>query len=295
MFEPLKHGDTIGIVAPASPVTGERIAHGVAWLEGCGYRVLIGDSIGKRDRFLAGSDRDRADDLVRMFADDSVKAVFTARGGYGSSRTLDLIDWSILKNHPKPFVGFSDTTALQMGMFTRAGIVSLTGFTLGSDAPEGSPPSDLQLDLERALCRGTFEPVGGLLHDEIAAGTLVGGCLSLLSHLVGTPYLPELAGCILLIEDVGESPYRIDRMLTQLLLSGILARAAGVALGTFCDCTGDSEDGSVDTVLADFKDRCPCPVIMGVPYGHDPTRRILPIGARVEVADGVMRFGAEVR
>ena len=290
MFRTLEEGDTVGIVAPASPVTAERIKPAVAWLKSRGYQVKLGQSIGKSDRFLAGSDANRSRDLSEMFSDDTVRAIFTARGGFGSSRMLDLIDWSIVKANPKPFIGFSDTTALQLGLFAKAGLISLTGIALASDAAEGPPPRGIEDDLALALGKGEFNPVPGLPSKVSLSGTLIGGCLSLVTHLIGTPYLPDLQGQILMLEDVGESPYRVDRMLTQLMLSKILEPATAVLLGIFFDCTGDEEDGSVEDVLAEFSARCPCPVIKGLPYGHGPVRRVLPIGGRVEIKDGTMRI-----
>ncbi len=288
MFRLLKEGDTVGIVAPASPATAARIEPAVAWLESSGYRVRLGASIGQSDRFLAGTDVDRARDLVDMFSDAAIGAVFAARGGYGSSRLLDLIDWSIVGANTKPFVGFSDTTALQFALYQKTGMVSLTGFVLASDASEGPPAADIESDLSGALRRGSFDPVRGLSHDHSLSGKLVGGCLSLVVHLIGTPYFPALEGHILMLEDVGESPYRVDRMLTHLILSRTLEKATAVLFGTFHKCRGDEEDGTVDDVLADFSLRSPCPVVTGLPYGHGPVRRVLPIGATVQISDGTM-------
>ncbi|MEE2753080.1 MAG: LD-carboxypeptidase [Candidatus Latescibacterota bacterium] len=286
----LQEGDTIGVVAPASPVTVQCMQPAVAWIESLGYRVRLGNAIGKRHRFLAGTDEERSQDILDMFSDDAVQAIFTARGGYGSSRILDLIDWSILRANRKPFIGFSDTTALQMAMYIKAGIVSFTGLALLSDAAEGAPPKEIEDDLLRVLRAGVFEPFTGLSRGLPLSGTLVGGCLSLVTHLVGTPYLPDLKGHILILEDVGESPYRVDRLLTQLILSKILERAAAVMLGTFRACSGDEEDGSIEDVLFDFASRCPCPVISGLHYGHGPTRRILPVGGQASIENGIMKL-----
>ena len=290
-FERLKEGDRVGIVAPASAVSETDISGGRSWLESLGFRVRVGASIGQRDRFLAGSDDARASDLLEMFADPEVRAIFTARGGYGSSRMLDRIDWETVKGNPKPFVGFSDTTALQLGMYTRAGLPSLTGLALRTDAREGEVDDTVSRDLLTALREGTFAPVDGLEHDRTLSGVLVGGCLSLVVHLLGTPYFPDLTGHVLLIEDVAEAPYRVDRMLTQLHLSRVLEKASGCAVGIFHRCEGDDEDGTIDEVIAEFAERCPCPLVRGVPYGHQPSRRVLPIGAHVSVVDGVMTFG----
>jgi muramoyltetrapeptide carboxypeptidase len=290
MFERLQDGDTVGIIAPASPVSRDRIAPAVSWLEACGYKVKVGDSVGQQDRFLAGTDEARAQDLMQMFIDDSVRAVLIARGGYGSSRVLDWVDWSTISGNPKPFVGFSDTTAFQLAMYAQSGMPSLTGFALGLDAADGPPNPGLDRDLNLALREGRFEPVNGLTHTGRLKGTLIGGCLSLLTHLLGTRFFPNLDGRLLLLEDVGEKPYRVDRMLTQLLLTNVLESAGGVVIGTFHRCVGEDEDGTIDEVLEDFGRRCPCPVITGMPYGHGPTRRLLPTGVGVDVREGTMTF-----
>jgi muramoyltetrapeptide carboxypeptidase len=287
----LMTGDTVGIVAPSSPVAAARLGPGIAWLESLGYSVRLGASVGASDRFLAGSDDLRAKDFVDMFADDEIRAVFAGRGGYGSSRILNLIDWETVGAHPKPFVGFSDTTALQLALLQRTGMASLTGLALASDIKESGPNAGIERDLLVALGEGRFAPVDGLAFTGSIEGNLLGGCLSLVTHLVGTSYLPDLSGCLLLLEDVGESPYRIDRLLTQLVLSDVLETAAGVIFGTFHECKGDAEDGTIDQVLADFSERCPCPVILGMPYGHGTERRVLPVGGSVHVSGGTLTFG----
>ena len=288
IWRKLESGDVVGVVAPASSVTSERIRNGVTWLESLGYTVRLGETVGEQDRFLGGADADRARDLGAMFADDEVRAIFTARGGYGSSRILDAVDYTNIRDHPKPFVGFCDTTAFQLGLYARTGVPSLSGFVLATDAAEGPPSSDMASDVFGAL-EGVFPDIDGLEGEDME-GTLVGGCLTLITHLIGTRYLPDLAGCLLFLEDVGEAPYRIDRLLTQLLLANVLKAAAGVVVGAFHKCDGDGEDGTVEDVIDDFRGRCPCPVITGLPYGHGPSRRVMPIGVHAQVLNGTITF-----
>lgn len=290
MFAPLAKGETVGIVAPASPVKADRLEGAIGWLEGLGFRVRVGTSVGPADRFLAGDDAARAADLVAMFEDADIKAVFAARGGYGSSRALPFVEWDVLRANPKPFFGFSDTTAFQLGALANAGLASFTGFVLTYDVVDGAPHAAVASDVNVVMAGSLPQPADGLVHDGDLEGTIVGGCLSLVAHLAGTPYLPETAGSLLVLEDVDESPYRIDRMLTQLLLSGCLDGAAGVLVGTFEDCTGDAEDGTVEQVIEDFAGRCPCPVVRGLPYGHGRDRRLIPIGARGRVSDGKLSY-----
>ena len=288
-FQPLVPGDTIGIVAPASSVTEDQMQPAMRWLESFGYAVKLGKSVGARDRFLAGADADRARDLTDMFRDDSGKAILIGRGGYGSSRLLELVDWSSIAAHPKPFVGFSDTTAFQLALYAKTGMVSYTGLSLSTDVREGTPDQTLNRDLIDLLAGRRMHDVEGLAGED-ASGKLIGGCLSLLVHLLGTPWLPRLDKRLLFLEDVGESLYRVDRMLNQLLLSGILKTVSAVLIGTFYGCEGDAEDGTVTEVVEDFKGRCPCPVIEGLPFGHGLPRRVLPIGREAQVSGGRLRI-----
>ena len=288
-FQPLVPGDTIGIVAPASSVTEDQMQPAMRWLESFGYAVKLGKSVGARDRFLAGADADRARDLTDMFRDDSVKAILIGRGGYGSSRLLELVDWSSIAAHPKPFVGFSDTTAFQLALYAKTGMVSYTGLSLSTDVREGTPDQPLNRDLIDLLAGRRMQDGEGLAGED-ASGKLLGGCLSLLVHLLGTPWLPRLDKRLLFLEDVGESLYRVDRMLNQLLLSGILKTVSAVLIGTFYGCEGDAEDGTVTEVVEDFKGRCPCPVIEGLPFGHGLPRRVLPIGREAQVSGGRLRI-----
>ncbi len=290
----LSKGDKVAVVAPSSPVTREALAPGVAYLESLGLEVVVGSSVGPSDRFLAGPDTERGQDLNSLFADDSVRGIFAGRGGYGSGRTLSTIDWSVVRDHPKVLVGFSDTTALQLAAWTQAGLVSYTGMVLKVDVT-GSGPVDAMLDasLRAALFEGRFEEVLGLrplVSGGSIKGPLLGGCLSLVASLVGTPYLPSFEGAIVFLEDVGEAPYRVDRTLTQLILTGAFERVGAVVFGAFERCDGDDEDGTIEEVLKDFAGRVTCPVLTGLPYGHGPSRRVLPLGSEVLLTGDRIEF-----
>lgn len=277
----LHQGDRVAVIAPSSPVERSDIAGGVRYLESLGFKVVIGASIGQRDRFLAGSDASRAAELAEVFADDTIRGVFVARGGYGSPRVLDQVDWKLLKASPKLLVGFSDTTALQLGLLSQCGVASVSAMVLKTDCASGTVDPVLDASLKEAVFYRRFQTVTGLrtLNGEgEAAGRLVGGCLSLVTSLAGTPYLPEAGGAILFFEDLGEAPYRVDRLLTQLRLSGYVQGAAAVIFGAFEDCVGDEEDGTVEEVLTDFAGRVDCPVLSGLPYGHGQARIAMPIG-----------------
>ena len=284
----LKHGDTVGVVAPSGWLEPDRLAPGLEYLRRRGYRVREGRHVYDQERYLAGSDAARADDLNGMLADPDVRAVFMARGGYGSARVLDLLDWTQVARDPKVLVGFSDTTALQLALYARTGLVTFSGATLCGDVGSDGVDADTESSLWAAVEEGRFPPVEGLspLREGSAKGPLIGGCLSLCASMVGTPYWPDPTGALLFLEDVNEAPYRVDRMLNQLRLAGVFGRVAAVLFGQFEGCTPEREwEGSVDEVIGDLARRVTCPVFAGLPYGHAPGRRVLPVGATAELED----------
>lgn len=290
----LSKGDRVAVIAPSSPATRRAIQPGVAYLESMDLEVVEGTTVGLSDRFFAGSDKARAEEITRLFSDESIRGIFAARGGYGSARVLSEVDWNVVRSHPKVLVGFSDTTALQLGALAQANLVTYSGMVLNVDVP-GDEPVDCTLDsaLRAALFEGRFEAISGLRvlrSGGSVEGPLVGGCLSLVASLAGTPYLPSFESCILFLEDVGEAPYRIDRLLTQLIQSGLVDMASAVVFGDFVRCGGDAEDGTVDQVLEDFVGRVTCSVYTGLPYGHGPTRRVLPIGGAARLVGDRLVF-----
>ncbi len=282
----LKSGDTIGVVSPSGSISREKLNPGLNYLKSQGYSVRLGDSVFAEDRYLAGTDYNRAHDLNVLFADSSVNAIFAARGGYGSTRILDKIDYSVIVDNPKILVGFSDTTALQWGVFAETGLVTYTGFTLHPDATDDGVSSRVEDSLWAQLKLGIFDAVNGLrvIKHGSASGPLLAGCLSLVASLVGTRYFPDMAGAILVLEDVNEEPYRIDRMLTQLRLAGVFEVVSGVILGEFCGCTPENPNhGHLGSIIDELVDWVDGPVLAGIPYGHGPDRVVLPIGAAAEL------------
>ena len=259
-----------------------------AYIETRGYEVTLGEHLCETYHYLAGTDGERADDLMAAFADPSIRAVFCARGGYGSGRLLPLLDYGLLARCAKILVGFSDTTALLLALHRQVGLVGFTGALTDNDlAP--SPPDDL---LETSLWRGLTccEPLGALPADpgELqvvrpgrASGPLIPANLAVLCSLMGTPFMPDLTGAILLLEVVDEYPYRIDRMLNQLRLAGILERAGGLVFGPFRDCFTPEEmvdSPTLEEMLHDLTDGVAMPIVTGFPYGHVRRRLVLPIG-----------------
>ena len=288
----LQPGDTVGVIAPSGSFERERLAPGLAFLRAKGFGVREGASLYAQDRYLAGTDRARADDVNAMFADGDVKGIFVARGGYGAARILEFLDWASIAQNPKVLVGLSDTTALQLAIFARTGLVTFSGFLLCSDATAEGVDQETEQVLWAAVCSHRFERVGLTpLRGGEVNGPLIGGCLSLVASLMGTRFLPELDGAVLVLEDVNEPPYRIDRMLNQLAMAGVFDRVAGVVFGEFVDCDPEREsEGRIEDVIDDFAARVSCPVFCGLPYGHSKARRVLPIGLSVRIVRDVLEF-----
>ncbi len=281
--ERLRPGDTIGIAAPAGVFKEAELLEGIAFLEQSGFGVRVGDHVNDRKGYLAGEDPDRAKDLHELFGATDVKAVFAARGGYGSTRLLDLLDYDLIRRNPKIFLGLSDTTALQLAFIEHAGLISYSGIIVAGDlGPERDPFTEAAM--WKTLRDGAVGPFEGLkaLRGGKAEGRLVGGCLSLICALQGTPHMPDLDGAVLLVEDIGEALYRVDRMLTQLRQTGLLNRVAGIAFGQFYGSDPDERAGwTVEEVLAERTADLGVPVVCRLPYGHQRRRAVLPIGVRV--------------
>jgi muramoyltetrapeptide carboxypeptidase len=267
---PVVPGGTIGVVAPGGAVRADALAAGVSWLESAGFRVRLGDHVLARRRYCAGEPAIRVGDLEDMLRDPDVGAIMCARGGYGTTHLLPLLDPGLFATHPKLVVGYSDVWPLLGFVVERAGVVALHGPMVAADLARGV--SDHAAARLRALlaapAAGWREPIGEVLVHGAAAGRLVGGCLSSLVALLGTPYAIETDGAVLFLEDVAERPYRIDRMLTQLKLAGKLDRVAAVVLGAFADCDGPGDDDRTADVFRDVFADASYPVVAGFPAGH---------------------------
>ena len=288
----LRKGNVIGLVAPAStPSTEENIEKGAAYLEQHGYRVKFGKHIRSTHGYLAGTDEERAADFNTMVCDKDVKAIFAIRGGYGTPRILGMIDYRSLKQHPKIIVGYSDITALQLAIFRKIGLVTLSGPMTGVEMWKGMDPYT-EKNFWRLLT--STKKIGSLknpadeplkiLHHGKTRGRLLGGNFSLLACLIGTPFLPELRKSILVLEDVEEAPHRIDRMLSQLLHAGVLQKLAGLVFGKFTGCNpSDPKEPhlTIDQVLEEYTSKITCPVITNFQYGHIQRKLTIPIGLRI--------------
>jgi muramoyltetrapeptide carboxypeptidase len=311
----LSPGDTIAFVAPAGELDKERIARAKERLEARGYKIKMRDDVFEREGYLAGSDKRRAEELMAAFLDPEVDAIFAGTGGYGTMRILDRLDYSKIRANPKILVGFSDLTGLHSALNSHAGLVTFHGpmaMGVGSEqglspfteeyfyralettpGPAGYPilvPAPIQPVLEQSTQPDLAVPRPSGLVKGKARGRLVGGNLSLISALEGTPFAIDTEGAILLIEDVREAPYRIDRMLRQLQLSGKLSRLRGAVLAQFTR-NYDREDEArvadprygVDGVLRQYFENAGIPVLINFPLGHHTNNATLPLGAEVEI------------
>ena len=295
----LSSGDVIGVVAPASaPADPKDIDRSLARLEDLGFKPRPAPNLRKRWGFLAGSDRDRAGDLMRMFTDRHVKAIFCLRGGYGAGRLLPLLDYDLIRSHPKILIGYSDITSLHCALLTKANLVSFHGPMLNSDLIKKHLPgftieSLLSTITKPAppggICRGYAKSTVQVLRPGIASGRLIGGNISILCATLGTPYQPSFKHTILFFEDLDEVPYRFDRMLTHLLNAGLLQQVAGVAIGINCRCedpkakTAKEYRQSLSDVLKERLGPLKVPVVSGLPFGHVPYNATLPIGVRASL------------
>lgn len=279
----LAAGAHVRVVAPSGPVDRERLERGGQVLRELGFEVTLGRHVldAGDPPYLAGTDRDRARDLEDAWCDPAVGAVWAARGGYGAARTVAALDWARLRaaRAAKPLVGSSDATALLFAFARRLGVAGCFGPMVAGPVLGDVRPDPATLDGLRAclLTDGPFElrvrraPVPGTARGPILVGTL-----AMICSLLGTPDLPPARGAIVLLEDVGEAPYRIDRMLTQLRAAGWLSGVAGVGCGSWEGC---GPAGDVESVLRDRLGDLGVPVVTGLPFGHGPTQATLPLGA----------------
>ena len=289
----LRKGDLIGIISPASTISDpSRIQRGVAYLEGQGYRTVVGEHVLKTYGYLAGTDEERIADLHAMFLNPEVKAVMCIRGGYGTPRLLSLVNYRLVARNPKIFVGYSDITSLQLALWKKCSLVTFQGPMVGVDMPE---PLDAFTEglLWRLLTSpkkagpvlGTDEPVNTVCAGK-GTGILVGGNLAHLLASLGTPYLPSFKGALLFLEDIGEEPYRIDRMMSQLRHAGILRQAAGILGGKFTDC-GPKDPAkpslSLDDIFRELAAIIRTPFLSNLPFGHEAKKITMPIGIRAKM------------
>ena len=302
----LSPGNTLGVIAPASaPSEPRSIDRSVGVLEQLGFKVKLAPNVHQRHGYLAGSDRERASDLMQMFTDRRVHGILCVRGGYGTARLLPLLDYDLIRAHAKVFVGYSDITSLHCAFLTKAKLISFHGPMLNSDLDHADLPDFTRQSFLRTLTlpfaqteeRGIASLVSiaqgyrrktiKILRGGVARGQLIGGNLTLLCTTIGTPWQPSFRGCILFLEDLSEQPYRFDRMLTYLLNCGLLQQVAGIAIGLNADCEDPKTKRAkeyrqtLEDVLKERLLPLKIPVVTGLPFGHVPHNATLPVGAQV--------------
>ncbi len=282
-------------VSPAGPVGEEEVRRGADVLREEGYEVLRGTHALRQGQYLAGTDAQRAGDLQRAFEDDAVDAIICTRGGYGSMRLLPLLDFAAIARNPKPFIGFSDITALQWALFDRAGLVSFSGVQLargfGGELPPFSYDSFFSAlrgelwgrPLPMPEDRAQLQVHRNSGPDKVA-GSLLGGNLAVLAALAGTPHAVRFGGAIALLEEIDEPHYRIDRTLTQLEQSGAFAGVRAVVLGSFAQHVKGERTEWASLAAEILASALPgVPIARGLPYGHVGPLLTLPIGAQAEL------------
>jgi len=287
----LDPGDTIGVISPGSPVDKELLQRGMAFLEKKDFRTRIGKSVFEQKGYLAGTDYQRLEDLHSMFVNSEIKAIFYSRGGYGSIRLLEYIDNSLIRNSPKILVGYSDATAIQWALLQFTGLITFSGPMAAPDF--GSKDVDNKTaDHCLSMLRGDTDALNltkcstetlEVLNSGNAAGPVICGCLTLICNLVGTQYCPQLDGAILVIEDIGEEPYKIDRAITMLQHHGVFDRVSGLVVGKFVNCEAENQRDkhiTVPDILYPVVKKYGIPALMNLSYGHIPDKLTIPIGAQ---------------
>jgi muramoyltetrapeptide carboxypeptidase len=281
----LSVGARVALVAPAGPLRGaEELDVAIANARSLGWEPIPGPHVLARNDYLGGHDAERLQDLNAALADDAVDAIWCVRGGYGAMRLLPHVDWASLARRPRALIGFSDVTALHSAASTRCGLITYHGPTARGTLTHFSRES-----LRRAVVEGRDSCGKAVAARTVRAGRahgrLVGGNLALLAALAGTPYAPDYRDALLVMEDVGEPPYRIDRMLTQLRLAGVFAQIAGLVVGHFTECSpaNDLSPSALDPLIGEAADVAGVPALAGVPVGHIDDQWTIPLGANAQL------------
>ncbi|SKA86537.1 muramoyltetrapeptide carboxypeptidase [Caloramator quimbayensis] len=290
----LKKGDKIGVVAPASPVfEKDKIDMGVKMLKEQGFDVVLGDSCFKKYGFLAGNDYIRAKDINDFFKNDEIDAIICLRGGYGSIRILDMIDYETIKNNPKIFCGYSDITAFHLAIYKYTSLITFHGPMICDIAEFDEFTIKSFIDCLSGNINDKSYSLGILRgKDKDVEGRIFGGNLSLICSLIGTPYENNYENKILFIEDIGEEPYKVDRMLNHLRLRGVFENIKAIILGQFTDCSPKDEEKSLslNIVFEDFFSNIKVPVYYGLLAGHDKNKITIPLNTNIKIIGDKLYF-----
>ena len=283
--EALAPGARVALIAPAGPLRGDdEIERAAANARALGWDPVVGSQARVRTGYFAGDDAARLRDLTDAMHDRAIDGIWCLRGGYGAMRLLPDIDYDAFARTPKPLLGYSDITALHAALWTRCGVITYHAPTARQPLTDFSRDSIARAVTRRDDSCGVAADAR-VIRSGTASGRLAGGNLAVLAALCGTRFFPNLAGAILVLEDINEAIYRIDRMLRQLLLAGTLDAITAIAFGHCTACTEESDDGarSLDEVLGEIADVLGVPCIAGIPIGHIPDQWTLPLGAMAEL------------
>ena len=285
----LKFGDTIGLIAPASPVEEEKIKKSQRYLENLGFKVKLGKSCFSKYGYLAGNDNIRSDDINKMFYDKDIQGIICARGGYGCLRILDKIDYSMIKKNPKIFMGYSDITSLHIALNQKSNLATFHGPMAASNMGDGLD------DLSRKSMFSAFKnrPIGCInnmqkelikgINSGSCSGKITGGNLSLITASLGTNYEIDTRGKLLFIEEIGEAPYKIDRMLTQLKHSKKLHNCKGFILGDFNNCEAGGSSLTLMEIILDTLGNTYKPIVYNIKSGHCSPNITIPLGIKSKI------------
>ncbi|MBR2299592.1 MAG: LD-carboxypeptidase [Alphaproteobacteria bacterium] len=281
----LKKNNQIALIAPSGWFEKKDIEKSIKWFEKQGLTPVVSKHAYDVDFYAAGTPQNRAKDINVAFSRNDIKAVFCIRGGAGSLKTLDFIDYELIQKNKKPLFGLSDSTALQNAIYTKTKNISYTGFLPVFDFKTGKIDTRVEQSLTDIFQNKTQEvkDFDVLKHGQ-CEGILIGGCLSVFLSLCGTPYFPNLRNKIILIEDVSEKTYRIDLMLQQLKMQKGFDQIKGLIFGQFAKCVeADAGDGSIDDIIKNFAKDIEKPVVYNFPYGHIQSRVLMPIGKKIKI------------
>jgi len=292
----LSDSSLIALIAPAGPVKQEQIDRAQKTLSDMGYRTCYTQNILSQKGYLAGDDEIRLNDFHQAFDNKEVDAIICIRGGYGTTRIIDKINYDLIKQNPKIFIGYSDITALLKAIYQQTGLITLHGI-VGISAFTDYTKSIFNKVLSKQENENIIYPQDKYSIQTIipgkANGKLAGGNLSLVNALIGTKYQLDFTNKVVFLEDIGEEPYPVDRMLTQLLLSGCMHKASGIILGNFTNCDIDNKEITAENSLSlsdVFMDRLGhlnIPIIAGFSFGHIQNQAIFPIGIDAELETGL--------
>ncbi len=281
----LSPGDTVGLITPASFITEEQLKQATKNIKSLGLKPFFCDSISDRKGYFAGSDKQRLKELHRMYAEKNVKAVICVRGGYGTTRLLEKIDYNLIKKNPKPLIGYSDITALLNAVYLKTKLPAFHGTNAAGEFTDYTSENFVKMFFETSenIDTGIFadhKKDAFVINSGNACGKLTGGNLALITSTLGTPFEIKTENKILFLEDIAEAPYKIDRMLTQLISAGKFKKVKGVIFGKFSGCEAKDKDSSFSLreVITERIKPLKIPGIYGFSFGHIKNRAVLPVG-----------------